>query len=164
MNASQYSYGTEWEYLKSLGWKIVPSQRPIGTAAADGPNKRILMSPRAYAAPSWRVRKYVVPHEIWHGIHYETMKYECNDLMAARKINYVSAREVVADGACLYTAPSRTMRAWVKASVIWHGKVGYRYSMADLSSPQAVAIIRKLIQTVQYWRDFSRQGENLPKS
>jgi hypothetical protein len=84
--------------------------------------------------------------------------------MAARRINYVSAREVVADGACLYTAPSRTMRAWVKASVIWHGKVGYQYSMADLSSPQAVAIIRKLIQTVQYWRDFSRQGENLPRN
>jgi hypothetical protein len=163
MNASQYSYGVVWDYLKARGWQIVPTKLALGTAAADGRNKKILMKPSAYAAPNRRVREYVIPHEMWHAVHYEEMGWECDELRIARNLNWKSAIEVVADGACLHTKPSRLMRTWVTASVVWHGKVGYRYSMADVRSQSAIDVVEQLVKAVNYWRDFSREGQNLPK-
>jgi hypothetical protein len=106
------------------------------------------MRPDAYARPSLRVRRYVVPHEIWHGVHYEVSQYSVDDLMVARSLDRRSAIEVVADGACLRTDRSKAMRTWVTSSVVWHGKVGYRYTVRDLSSPAALTIIDGLIVAV----------------
>jgi len=141
-------FGVPGQWLKRRGWTIVPSDRDRGTAAADGRNKRILMRPDAYARPSLRVRRYVVPHEIWHGVHYEVSQYSVDDLMVARSLDRRSAIEVVADGACLRTDRSKAMRTWVTSSVVWHGKVGYRYTVRDLSSPAALTIIDGLIVAV----------------
>lgn len=145
----QYDFGAGWGFLSARGWKFVPSVLARGTAACDGPNKRILVKPSVFARPNVRVRRYVVPHEIWHALHYEFMGYECPELMAAYGLNWKSAVEVVADAGCLIDDRSRAMRAWVHASVVWHGRVGYKYSMKHVQSPEAAAVVELLRQGMQ---------------
>jgi len=161
MNASQYSYGITWQYLQSLGWEIASSPTPRGTAACDGRNKKILMKPQAFQAPNVRVRRYVLPHEMWHAVHYETSGYNVDMLMGERSLNRKSAIEVVADAACLITDRSAVMRGWVAASVTWHGKVGYKYSLSDVRSAEAAEVVAELVKSVNNWRNFSREAENL---
>lgn len=149
-NAAQRNYGPHWDYLKAKGWAIKPSPVPVGTACADGPNKTIWMKPAAFHRPSTRVLRYVVPHEIWHGIDYEVRRWENEAIQQALGVDYKSAREVVADGAVLHLAPSRLMRAWVRASVNWHGRVGYRYRYAHLTAPETLAHIKTLTDAVDW--------------
>lgn len=130
------SYGNAGKFLISRGWKIVAGSKSIGTACADSRNKTIWMRPAAFNRPSVRVRKYVVPHEIWHAVHWELNNWNVDDLRLDRDMTLTGAIEAVADGACILMNPSRTMRAWVRASVAWHGRVGYKYTWADVCSPQ----------------------------
>jgi hypothetical protein len=143
-NASMINYGYKWDYLKAKGWQIKASNVPRGTANCDCANKTIWMKPSAFNAPRLRIRKYVVPHEIWHALHCEILQYECSSLQTARNLNKAAALEVVADGGVLNDTPSKIMGAWVRASVIWHGKVGYKYKYSDLVSPEALQIIRMI--------------------
>lgn len=130
------SYGNAGKFLISRGWKIEGQSKSIGTACADAQNRTIWMRPSAFSRPNLRVRKYVVPHEIWHAVHWELNGWNVASLQADRGLRVSGALEAVADGACILMNPSRTMRAWVRASVAWHGKVGYKYSWADVCSQQ----------------------------
>lgn len=143
MSVTKYKY-KYWDFLQERGWQIVPSPLASGTANTDVRNKRINVKPNVFRNPSLRVRRYVIPHEIWHALHGELMQYECDDLRNNRSLNWPSALEVVADGGCLWMERSRAMRLWVKASVTWHGRVGYRYKVSDLTTPEALAIIERL--------------------
>lgn len=154
MQADKYDYGDAWRFLQSHGWTMSPLDTGIkGTALCWAKSKKIYVRPAVFKAPNLRVRKYVIPHEIWHALHAEIVNYECTELIEARNLNTPSALEVVADGGCWYANKSRAMRLWVRASVAWHGRVGYKYRWADLVSPQAVAMIRVLDQHVRQWRD-----------
>ena len=145
--------GAPGMYLKERGWVIIPSPRDRGTAVCDAYHKRILVRPDVFLKPNKRHLRYVLPHEIWHGIHYEVNKYAVNDLIFERNLDRRSAIEVVADGACLRSDRSPLMRAWVTASVVWHGKVGYRYTLRDCTSVAAVAAIDLLINAVEARHD-----------
>ena len=142
-------FGKPGKYLASRGWTIVPFDGLRGTAACSAYNKQILVKPSVFAKPNLRVRKYVLPHEIWHGIHYEVNKYAVTEIVLERGIDRRSAIEVVADGACLRSDRSRSMRLWVSASVVWHGKVGYRYTISDIKSPSAITAIDILNNAVE---------------
>jgi len=148
-NISEYSFGESWDFLRSRGWDIIPSERKVGTAACDGPNKRILVKPFVYDHPNLRVIKYVMPHEIWHALHYELRKYECDKIQLDMTLNKRSAIEVVADGGCIVQNSSRAMKAWVRASVIWHGKVGYSYRWTHVVDRSTVNFCTDLIKEMQ---------------
>lgn len=128
---------------------MVPSPVAIGTANVNMWKKRINVKPSAFHKPVLRVRRYVIPHEIWHALHAEVMQYECSALRQARNLTMPSALEVVADAGCLYMEKSRLMRAWVKASVVWHGRVGYQYKVSDLTCPEVLDIIKKLVAATE---------------
>jgi len=145
-----YDYGPKWRFLQDRGWRIRVSTIPKGTANCDGPKKTIWIKASAFLRPSLRIRKYVVPHEIWHALHYQLMEYECTELRTARNLNWASAVEVVADGGVLYDKPSRLMKTWVMASIAWHGRVGYKYKYSDIVSPEAINIIKKINSAVDY--------------
>lgn len=144
-NAAQYDY-KYWGFLKDRGWEIVSSPVTSGTANTDLANKKINVKPSVFRNPSLRVRRYVIPHEIWHALHGDLMNYECDDLRMDRDLNWKSAVEAVADSGCLFMDKSRSMRLWVQASVTWHGHVGYRYKMSDVKSQQALSVVEKLHQ------------------
>lgn len=143
MSVDKYTY-RYWDWLQARGWKMVPSPLALGTANTDRYNKRINVKPSVFLKPSLRVRRYVIPHEIWHALHAEVMDYACDQLRGVRALNWKSAVEVVADGGCLWMDKSRAMKIWVKASVMWHGKVGYRYKVSDLTCPETLEIIEQL--------------------
>lgn len=142
-------FGKPGRYLQARGWAIVAADGLRGTAACDAYHRQILVKPSAFTKPNVRVRRYVVPHEIWHGVHHAVNGYDVTELQTERNLDRRSAIEVVADGACLRTNLSKAMRAWVAASVIWHGRVGYRYTLADLTSPAALAAITPLLNAVE---------------
>lgn len=143
MSVTKYKY-KYWDFLQARGWQMVPSPLALGTANTDLSKKRINIKPYVFRNPSLRVRRYVIPHEIWHALHAEVMQYQCADLRTARNLTMPSALEVVADGGCLWMEKSRAMSIWVKASVSWHGRVGYRYKVSDLTCPEALGIIEAL--------------------
>lgn len=143
-----YNYGPKWEFLQSKGWKIRVSTLSRGTANCDGLKKTIWIKSSAFLRPSLRIRKYVIPHEIWHALHYELMNYECTDLCTIRSLNRSSAIEAIADGGVLYDNPSILMKTWVKASVLWHGKVGYKYNYSDIISSEVINIIKQINSTI----------------
>lgn len=147
-NVLHYDYGPKWDYLLDRGWKIKPTNVPKGTANCDCKNKTIWMKPSAFSRPSLRIRKYVVPHEIWHALHCEILQYECDELRRVRSLTWASAVEAVADGGVLYDTPSSLMRTWVRASIAWHGRVGYKYKYSDIVSPEAMSVIFQLDSTV----------------
>ena len=142
-------FGKPGQYLAARGWTIVSSDWLRGTAACNAYAKEILVKPSAFTKPNLRVRRYVMPHEIWHGVHWVVNMYHVTELQAARNLDRRSAIEVVADAACLRNDRSKAMRTWVTASVIWHGKVGYRYTLRDLTSPAALAAITPLVDAVE---------------
>jgi hypothetical protein len=145
-------FGQAGKFLKIRGWAIVSTPLSRGSAQCDGPNRRILVKSSIFAKPSVRHRRYVIPHEIAHAVHWELDKYAVEDLITVRKLTKWSAVEVVAEAYCLSLEKTRWMTAWVRASVAWHSRVGYRYSWADVTSPEAkqkVAELKKLIQTPQ---------------
>lgn len=142
-------FGKPGKYLAARGWTIVPSNALRGTAACNAYSRQILVKPSVLVKPNLRVRRYVMPHEIWHGVHHDVNGYNVTELQAARNLNRRSAIEVVADGACLRTDRSKAMRTWVTASVIWHGKVGYKYTVRDCTSPAALAAIKPLVDAVE---------------
>ena len=142
-------FGKPGTYLAARGWAIVAHDDLRGTAACSAYTKEILVKPSVLTKPNLRVRRYVLPHEIWHGVHHDVNLYHVAELQAARNLDRRSAIEVVADGACLRSDRSKTMRTWVTASVIWHGKVGYRYTVRDCTSPAALAAIAPLIAAVE---------------
>jgi hypothetical protein len=130
-------FGQAGIFLKQRGWVIISSPLVRGSAACDGPNRRILVKPSVFAKPSARHKKYVLPHEIGHALHWELDEYDVTELMSARNLKKWSAVEVVAEAYCLGIEKSRWMAATVKASVIWHSRVGYRYRWNDVVSVEA---------------------------
>lgn len=142
-------FGKPGKYLAARGWAIVAHDDLRGTAACNAYSRQILVKPSVLVKPNLRVRRYVMPHEIWHGVHHDVNGYNVTELQAARNLNRRSAIEVVADGACLRTDRSKAMRTWVTASVIWHGKVGYKYTVRDCTSPAALAAIKPLVDAVE---------------
>ena len=142
-------FGKPGTYLAARGWAIVAHDDLRGTAACDAHHRQILVKASVLTKPNLRVRRYVLPHEIWHGVHHDVNSYHVAELQAARNLDRRSAIEVVADGACLRSDRSKTMRTWVTASVIWHGKVGYRYTLRDCTSPAALAAIKPLVDAVE---------------
>lgn len=130
-----HQYGA---WLVAKGWKIQPTDNARGgTAYVDWPARTIWMKRSAFNRPSVRVRRYVVTHEVAHAVHAETTggQYTCDELQKFRGLNLRSAVEAVADAACLMLDPSAAMRTWVRASVTWHGHVGYRYGWSDVVHP-----------------------------
>jgi hypothetical protein len=140
---SQYQY-EYWEFLKDRGWKMIPSPISLGTANTDLNKKTINVRPSVFAQPSIRVVRYVIPHEIWHALHGELLDYMCMTLRTQRRLTAKSAIEVVADSGCLFMDDSRAMNTWVRSSVMWHGRVGYRYSMSDVRSKEALDLVNML--------------------
>lgn len=150
MNLSQHAvtrYPTEWAYLQQRGWSIKPVRLTKGTARANHHNKTIEVKPAAYHKPNRRHTLYVLRHEIWHALHYETLQWECDTLRNERNLTWKSAIEVVAETACLHTHPGPTMKLWVNASTIWHNRVGYKYNRADTTSQQALDTVRRIAET-----------------
>lgn len=147
-NVSEYNY-KYWGWLKERGWEIVPSPRKLGTAAVDAANKKILVSPRVFRRPNTRVVRYVMPHEIWHALHAEIMEYACDELRYNRKLTWKSAVEVVAETGCLTLEKSKMMERWVRASVLWHSRVGYRYNMADVNSVESKRVVESIVKAVE---------------
>ena len=141
-------YGNPGKFLIARGWRVLGESKSRGTAACDGPNKTIWMNPLAFRSPNARVRKYVLPHEIWHAVHYEMNKYNVDSLVVARGMTRSGAIEAIADGSCLLMNKSRAMKLWVRASVAWHGKVGYKYSWADVCSPEVAAVYSSMIELI----------------
>lgn len=142
------SYGKKWEFLKSHGWTMQIATVTKGTAYCDKNKKTIFVKKSAFNRPSIRVIKYVIPHEIWHAVHAEVLNYECDDLRLDRDLSWPSALEAVADGGVLFDNRSRTMAAWVRASILWHGKVGYKYKWSDVTSPEVRALVFSINQKV----------------
>jgi len=138
----------QWRWLAARGWKIEiarPTDRIKGTAACDRLGRRIIVKNAAVLArPSARVRRYVLVHELAHAVHAEALGYDTVALRP-RKLNWMAAIEVVADAYCLKGDRSSTMRAWVRASVLWHGRIGVRYRWADVVSPEARKIAAVLV-------------------
>lgn len=134
----------EWRWLVARGWKIVADAggRVKGTAACDRAHRQIIVKPSALVRPSVRVRRYTIRHELAHAVHAEAFSYECAELIRVRGLDRRSAIEVVAEAACL--DGTKTMTAWVRASIAWHRLHGYRYSWADVVSPQARAVATRL--------------------
>lgn len=134
-----------WRWLAARGWRIeiaTPADRIKGTAACDRAGRRIVVkNPQVLARPSLRVRRYVLVHELWHAVHAEALAYDTSALRP-RKLNWMAAIEVVADAACL--DGTTAMKAWVRASVLWHGRIGVRYRWADVVSPEARTIVARL--------------------
>lgn len=145
---TEYKYGPTWDWLQSRGWSIKPVKVPSGTARANWTNRTIEMLPRAFYKPVTRIVQYVLPHEFAHAVHFEESFFECDDLRFDRDLSWRSAIEVVADAYVLRTKPTLQMRQWVRSSVVWHGRVGYRYGMKDVESPEAYAVVRRLLDRV----------------
>lgn len=131
-----------WSWLKARGWVIRPDPSTRGTGAADLAHKAILIRPSAFSSPTIRHQRFVLPHEIWHAVHGEAFNYECGELMDARRIDRRSAVEAVAQ-ACTRDGTWR-MAGWIRASIVWHNRNGYRYTWADVRSPEAQAVARRL--------------------
>ena len=145
-------YGKHGRFLESKGWRIKPYDFGVGTAIVQAETKTIFVKPAAYNQPNRRVRQYVIRHEIWHALHAETFDYECARLRAFRLLDPKSAIEVVAERGCIYQDPSRLMRTWVQASVLWHGRSRRgRYKMSDINSVYALETIQLIESFVNTW-------------
>lgn len=86
---------------------------------------------------------------MWHAAHYEATLFRCDELRQSRRLSLPAALEVVADAAVLFYDNSSLMRTWVIGSVAWHGKIGIRYSMRDVVSPEALAMVERLWESVR---------------
>jgi hypothetical protein len=133
----------EWRWLAARGWRIV-ADPAVSSNRCDARNKLIIVRAHVMAKPTSRHRRYVLPHEIGHAVHAETSGYDVSQL-AALGLDRRSAVEAVADAYCLARDPSRSMRVWVRASVVWHGRHGYRYRWSHVRSPAARALAARLI-------------------
>lgn len=134
-----------WAWLKDRGWTIVPTVFKVGTARANAPEKRIEMKPSEFANPSKRTLRYVLPHEIGHGVHFEIAGWTAPELRAARNLDWAGTVEVVAERWCIERDKGAWMKATVRASCIWHGKVKRgRYTFADVMCTEAGALVAKL--------------------
>jgi hypothetical protein len=147
-------FGTLGRYLTAEEWVVVPTRKTKGTASCNAYTREILMLPKAYqvAHRPGRIRDYVLRHELAHAAHASLLSYDVDQLMQARKLTRAAAIEVVADRWCLeeqFTRPQ--MRRWVRASVIWHGKVGYRYTMRDVDSVKAAGVVTRMRDMLQMW-------------
>jgi hypothetical protein len=131
-------YGDIGLFLKERKWMLVPTNDTRGTASCDIHTKMIYIKPTAFSKPTTRIRRYVVLHELYHALHAEIEVYDVTALVQARHLEKWSAVEVIADAGCLVTDRSPLMRRWVTASVAWHGRMGYHYSMRDVTSPEAI--------------------------
>lgn len=143
--------GPHWAWLQARGWKVEPSTTLRGTAAAYGPRKTILAKPAALTKPDTRIRQYVFEHEMWHAIEWEVCKLgtaKGDTLNEQLGIDYIAAREVVADSAVYHANPTRTMQFWVRASVAWHSKMGAKYKWAHLMAPATLERIDLLNKAV----------------
>lgn len=148
------NYGPMGVFLESKGWKVTPSRLRSGTAACDARNKTILVIPKAFYMPrnkpNVRVLQYVIRHEIWHALHAELLDYECTALREKNNLTWKSAVEVVAEAGCLHDENTPRMQRWVKASVLWHGRVGYKYSYKDVLSLEAKAVVDTINRMLKF--------------
>jgi hypothetical protein len=137
-----------WRWLRDRGWRIAPSNMRVGTARCVQTTRTIDMTRRAWRELTPRTIRYVLPHEICHAVHAETLNWQCDAVRISRHITWKSAVEVIADRWCLDQDRSDWMRRTVKASVVWHGRVGARYTLNDVLSPQAgelCALLREVV-------------------
>lgn len=153
MPADLKQFGTLGNYLLAEGWDVVPRWKLRGTAAANAYLREVWMLPPALrvAHKPGRIRDYVLRHELAHGAHASLLGYDVAELMAARGLKKLAAIEVVADAWCLLEVRSETMRRWVQNSVIFHGRVGSKYSMKDIQSPEAHAVVQRIRDGLNAW-------------
>lgn len=134
-----------WAWLKSRGWTIKPVSFSVGTARANHYKKCIEMKPSEYRKPSRRTIRYVLPHEVAHGVHYELSTYRCDELRNNRKLTWSAAIETVAERWCVQRDNSKWMHATVKASCIWHGRLKRgKYGWGDVMSNEALTVVTSL--------------------
>lgn len=145
--AADVNLGPVWTALQRRGWSIRPKAMALGTAMVDAGTRTIWIQPAAYRRPGLRHRRYVLPHEVYHALHAELGWLGDAELASRRRLTVTSAREAVADGGVLEDNPTRLMRSWVRASVIWHGRIPggkYRYRWADVVAPETRALLTEL--------------------
>lgn len=150
MTVADLDLGPRWRWLQARGWQIRPLAGLPATGVTDAGKRTIWLAPRAFARPSRRVRRFVIPHEIVHALHSE-QGYEVHEIVLARDIPSGGAIEAVANGALLMLEPTREMRLWVAASCAWHRRQRYgrlRYSLRDCRAPETVARIRAVLAQV----------------
>lgn len=145
---AQHIMPTQWTWLQQRGWTIKPTNIPTGTARANNRTKTIEVKPAVYHTPGRRHTQYVLRHEIWHALHWETTQWNTDLLTKGLGITHRAALEVIADAACLHTQPNPTMRRWVHASVIWHGRIGSRYKWTHLTNPLTTTTLTHIKNTI----------------
>ncbi len=135
------------------GWDVVPSWRTKATASANVYTAEIRMLPPAYRAANrpGRIRDYVLRHELAHAAHASLLRYDTHPLREARGLSNLAAIEVVADAWCLLTHKHPLMRRWVAQSCIYHTRIGSRYTMRDVESPEARQIVDRLSMAIVQW-------------
>lgn len=153
MPADLTQFGTLGRYLLAEQWEVVPRWNLRGTAAANAYLREVWMRPPALkvAHRPGRIRDYVLRHELAHAAHAGLLGYDVAELVAARGLKRLAAIEVVADAWCLSEVKSQQMYRWVQNSVIWHGRVGSKYSMRDVQSPEAGAAVERLRDALATW-------------
>lgn len=146
MNAADLDLGPYWAELVRRGWSIRPTVIPLGTAYVDETTRTIRMKVGPFRRPSSRIRRYVLPHEVYHALHCELGWHGQQELATALGLTVTAAREALADGGVLEDDPSRLMRTWVTASVAWHSRISakYRYRMAHCTAPETRALLTEL--------------------
>jgi hypothetical protein len=146
-------FGNLGRFLKAHEWSITPTNVTKGTASCNAYTGEILIKPWAYRQlhKPGRIRDYVFVHELAHAAHAQLFSYDVYDLAKWRRLDKRAAIEVVADAWCLEHRPDRIMRRWVSQSVLWHGRVGYRYSMGDVISPEAKEVVRRIRTHIKEW-------------
>lgn len=145
-------YRTEGLFLREHGWQIKPSPNTPATAATQQASRTIWVKPKVFDYPNIRVRRYVIVHEIWHALHAEICNYDTARIETGRHLTKIGAIEAVADAGCLMWENSSSMRGWVTASVIWHGRAGRgRYRMADVRSIEVHDILTDIRNHVTAW-------------
>lgn len=153
MSGDLNDHGQLGRFLAGKGWKITPTSMSSGTAACRAWTKEILIKPWAYRQlhKAGRIRDYVLEHEMAHAAHAQLLNYHLYDLDKWRRLEPLAAIEVVADAWCLHRRNDKTMRRWVQASVLWHGRIGSRYSMGDVQSQQAARVVQAIKAELELW-------------
>lgn len=153
MAANLKQFGKLGEYLQANQWEIIPKWKLRGTAVTSAYTQEIWMLPPALrvADRPGRIRDYVLRHELAHAAHASLLGYDVTNLVNKRGLKRLAAIEVVADAWCLHEVKSEQMRKWVQNSVIWHGRVGSKYSMRDVQSAEAFAVVQEIRNRLALW-------------
>ena len=127
---------------------MLPSAAVRGSAFTDARFRTIMVKPSILKNPTRRFRLYVLTHEYGHAVHWEVLRYACDELMTSRRLDWRSALEVVAERFAYDSHRSAAMKGWIRTSIAWHRMKGYRYSWADVMSSEAGFVSLALRQAV----------------